>query len=143
MGGAQQATALLRSREVFSVRAANLHQFSPEKAQRDPLLVAERPEPDTTMEGKRTQTDFVGVFSQFLRLEVKVRGVALAGENPAADCANCSSLPSSPTPVGSHVNLEPAQVVSDPPFRPFKIAVRVSPARPVFPLHHFSSSKLR
>ncbi|TNM93404.1 hypothetical protein fugu_001580 [Takifugu bimaculatus] len=51
VGGAKQATALLRSQEVFSVRAANLHQFSPEKAQRDPLLVAERPEPDTTMEG--------------------------------------------------------------------------------------------
>lgn len=94
MGGAKQATALLRSREVFGVRAANLHQSSPEKAQRDPLLVAERPEPDTTMEGKRIQTDFVGVFSQFLRLEVKVRGVVLAGESPAADCANCSSLPS-------------------------------------------------
>lgn len=94
MGGAEQATALLRSREVFSVRAANLHQFSPEKAQRDPLLVAERPEPDTTMEGKRSRADFGGVFSPFLRLEVKVRGVVLAGESPAADCANCSSLPS-------------------------------------------------
>lgn len=71
-----------------------MHQFSPEKAPLDPLLVAERPEPDTTMEGKRSRTDFGGVLSPFLRLEVKVRGVVLAGESPAADCANCSRLPS-------------------------------------------------
>lgn len=79
--------------EKFSAfRAANLHQFSPEKAQREPLLVAERPEPDTTMEGKRSRTDSVGVLSQFLRLEVKVRGVARAGKPPlqiALTAAGC------------------------------------------------------
>lgn len=92
VGGAKRATAPLRSREVFSVHTANLHQFSPKKAELTPLLVAERPEPHTTMEGKQSRTDFAGLLSQFPRLEVKVRGVVLAGESPAANCANSSSL---------------------------------------------------
>lgn len=82
----------LRRCGVKKFSASTLRQFTPQKAELTPLLVAERTEPHTTMEGKQSRTDYAGLLSQFTRLEVKVRCVVLAGESPAADCANGSSL---------------------------------------------------